>query len=43
MRFYERALNGRIEIMMSGADSPMAADIPKESEHRIVNGELLPL
>lgn len=35
MRFYERALEGRIEIMMSGADSPMAAEFPEESAHRI--------
>jgi PhnB protein len=40
MRFYERALNGKIEIMMSGADSPMAAQIPKESAHRIMHARL---
>lgn len=40
MRFYERALGGKIEIMMSGADSPMAADIPKESAHRILHARL---
>jgi PhnB protein len=40
MRFYERALDGKIEIMMSGADSPMAAQIPKESAHRILHARL---
>ena len=36
VRFYERALDAKIEIMMSGADSPMAAQIPKEFAHRIM-------
>ena len=40
MRFYERALDGKLEIMMSGADSPMAAQIPKESAHRIMHARL---
>jgi PhnB protein len=40
MRFYERALGGKIEIMMSGADSPMAAQIPKEVAHRILHARL---
>jgi PhnB protein len=40
MRFYERALDGKIEIMMSGADSPMAAQIPKASAHRILHARL---
>jgi PhnB protein len=40
MRFYERALGGTIEIMMSGADSPMAAQIPKEAAHRILHARL---
>jgi PhnB protein len=40
MRFYERALGGKIELMMSGADSPMAAQIPKESAHRIMHARL---
>ena len=32
MRFYERVLGlgAKLEMMMSGADSPMAAQIPKE-------------
>jgi len=40
MRFYERALDGKLEIMMSGADSPMAAQIPKEAAHRIMHARL---
>ena len=40
MRFYEHALDGKIEIMMSGADSPMAAQMPKESAHRILHARL---
>jgi PhnB protein len=40
MRFYERALGGKIEIMMSGADSPMAAQMPKEFAHRIMHARL---
>ena len=40
MRFYESALGGKIEIMMSGADSPMAAQIPKEFAHRILHARL---
>ena len=40
MRFYERALNGKLEVLMSGADSPMAADIPKEFADRILHARL---
>lgn len=40
MRFYERVLEGKLEILMSGADSPMAAQIPKESAHRIIHARL---
>jgi PhnB protein len=40
MRFYEKALHGTLEMMMSGADSPMAAHIPKESAHRILHARL---
>jgi PhnB protein len=40
MRFYERALGGKLEILMSGADSPMAAQIPKEHAHRILHARL---
>lgn len=40
MRFYEKVLNGKITSMTSGADSPMAAQIPKEFAHRILNSQL---
>jgi PhnB protein len=40
MSFYERALDGKIELMMSGADSPMAAQMPKEFAHRIMHARL---
>lgn len=40
VRFYERALDGKIELMMSGADSPMAAQMPKEFAHRIMHARL---
>jgi PhnB protein len=39
MRFYERVLGlgAKIEAMMSGADSPMADQIPKDFAHRILH------
>ena len=40
MRFYEQALGAKLEMMMSGADSPMAAQIPKESAHLILHARL---
>ena len=40
MRFYEQALDGKLEVLMSGADSPMAADIPKEFADRILHARL---
>jgi PhnB protein len=40
MRFYEHALNAKLEVLMSGADSPMAAQIPKGSAHRILHARL---
>lgn len=41
MRFYERALGGKLEVLMSGAGSPMAAQMPKEFAHRIVHARLV--
>lgn len=41
MRFYEQALGGTLELMMSGADSPMAERIPKEFAHRILHARLV--
>jgi PhnB protein len=40
MRFYEKALHGKLEVLMSGADSPMAEHIPKEAAHRILHARL---
>jgi PhnB protein len=40
MRFYEKALDGKLEMMMSGADSPMAEQIPKDVAHRIIHARL---
>jgi PhnB protein len=40
MRYYEGALGGKLEILMSGADSPMAEHIPKASAHRIIHARL---
>jgi PhnB protein len=40
MRFYERALHGKLEILMSGADSPMAEQIPREFADRILHARL---
>jgi PhnB protein len=37
MRFYERALGGRIEVMMSNAESPWAAQMPPGSAQRILH------
>ena len=41
MRFYEKALGGKLELMMSGADSPMADQMPKEFLHRIMHARLV--
>jgi len=40
VRFYERVLGAKLEILMSGADSPMAAQIPKEFAHHILHARL---
>lgn len=42
MRFYERVLGlgAKLEMMMSGADLPMAAQIPREHAHRILHARL---
>lgn len=39
-RFYEKALKGKLEVLMSGADSPMADQMPKEFAHRIIHARL---
>ena len=40
MRFYEQALGGKLEALISGANSPMADHIPKEFAHRIMHARL---
>jgi PhnB protein len=40
MRFYATTLGGKLEVLMSGADSPMAAQIPQEFAHRILHARL---
>lgn len=40
VRFYERVLGGKLEMLMSGADSPMRDQIPKEFAHRIMHARL---
>jgi PhnB protein len=41
MRFYEQALHGKLEVMMSGADSPIATQMPKAFAHRILHARLV--
>ncbi|MET0984049.1 MAG: VOC family protein [Steroidobacteraceae bacterium] len=40
MRFYERVLNGKLEVLMTGAESPMAAQMPKEFANRVIHARL---
>jgi PhnB protein len=42
IRFYERVLGlgAKLEMMMNGADSPMAAQIPKDHAHQILHARL---
>jgi PhnB protein len=40
MRFYERVLGGKIEMMMTNADSPMAAQTAPASANRIMHARL---
>src|SRR5260370_33995428 len=40
MRFYERALGGTLEVLLRNADSPMAAQTPKENADRIMHARL---
>ena len=41
MRFYEQALGAKLEVLMSGAESPIAAQMPKEFAHRILHARLV--
>ncbi len=40
LRFNERALGGKIELRVRRADTPMAAQTPKEHAGRILHGRL---
>jgi PhnB protein len=40
MRFYEKTFGGKLELLMSGAESPMADQIPKDCAHRIIHARL---
>jgi PhnB protein len=40
MRFYEKALGGKIEMMMTHGQSPMAADVSKANADRIMHASL---
>jgi PhnB protein len=40
MQFYEKVFGGTIKVMMSGAQSPMASQIPQEYADRILNAQL---
>jgi len=41
MRFYERTLGGKIEVMMTNGESPMAAQMPPGSADRIMHARLV--
>jgi PhnB protein len=40
MHFYERALGGKLEVLMKNSDSPMAGKTPKEHLDRIMHARL---
>lgn len=40
MRFYERALEGRLEILMTNGDSPIASHVPPAAHGRILHARL---
>ena len=41
MRFYERTLGGKLEMLMTHAESPMAAQTPTGSADRIMHARLV--
>jgi PhnB protein len=41
MRFYERTLGGKLEVLMTHAESPMAAQTPPGSGNRIMHARLV--
>jgi PhnB protein len=40
MRFYEKALGGKIEVLLRNSDSPMAAQTPKEHLDRVMHARV---
>ena len=40
MRFYERALDGKLEILMTNGQSPVASHCPPDSHDRIMHARL---
>lgn len=42
MRFYERALGGKLEMLLRTGDTPMGADAPPEWADRIMHARLAP-
>jgi PhnB protein len=40
MRFYERALGGKLEVLLTGGASPLADQMPKQWAHRILHARL---
>ena len=40
MRFYERVLNGKLKAMITNGETPVAAQMPPGSEHRIMHALL---
>ena len=40
LRFYEEVLGARIEALIRGADTPMAAHLPPEHAERVMHGRL---
>lgn len=41
MRFYERVLGGKIEMMMTNGESPMRDQMPAGSEDRVMHARLV--
>ena len=40
MRFYERTLGGKVEILLTGGQSPMAAQLPPGMADRVLHARL---
>jgi PhnB protein len=40
MRFYASVLDGKLEVLMSGADAPPAAQVPKDFADRILHARV---